>query len=440
MKRLRRTASVLEAVLALAGAALRLRLLPFRRLRTSVLERPAPDLVFGSRRRQAVREVRSAVLAAERLLPWKHTCFQRSLACLILLRRRGINPQLHYGVRRTAGEDRTDGGEAPWEGHVWVTDGDRPVIGVRGAPRPHHLATLAPQARPRGVAILVLGIPRSGTSALAAGLSALGVELGPRLRGPAPFNPKGLFEDHEAAAINAELLRRVGSGPFSARLPGPRHWRSPEFDDLRRIASALAVSRFGRVALWGFKDPRTIHTLHFWIEVLEQAGYQVRFALAVRHPAAVAASLAKAFGVKRRQALRLWLAGAVGMLAAAARHPAVLIDYDTLVTYPVPTLRRLADALGLEEDAAALRSYVEEFLDARLRHHGVSGLVYEGALPVSCAGLWWAMTRLGPRRLRWLGRLARPGRMVLTAVCRPRRLVRQDGVAESGAGPAGERV
>jgi hypothetical protein len=440
LKRLRRTASVLEAVLALAAAAVRLRLLPFGRLRAAVLERPAPDLVLGSRRRHAVGEVRSAVLAAERLLPWKPTCFHRALACLSMLRRRGVNPQLHYGVRRTPGGNTTDGGEAPWEGHVWLTDGDRPVIGVRGVPRPHHLTTLSPTVRPRGIAILVLGIPRSGTSALAAGLSALGVELGPRLRGPAPFNPKGLFEDHEAAAINAELLRRVGSGTFSARLPGPRHWRSPEFDDLRRIASTLAVSRFGSVPLWGFKDPRTIHTLHFWVEVLEQAGYQLRFALTVRHPAAAAASLEKAFGVKPRQALRLWLAGTVGMLAAAARHPAMIIDYDTLVAYPVRTLRRLADALGLEGNAAGVRWYVDQFLDAGLRHHTVRGLVYGDALAMTCTVLWWGMTRLGPGGLHRVGRLAQTGRRVLTAVYRPRRAVQSDGATEGGAGPAGEQV
>ncbi len=430
-----RAASILEAVLALTASALRLRLFSFRRLRAAVLDRPAPDLVFGRRRRQTVNRVRGAILIAERLLPWKPTCFQRALACLIMLRRRGINPQLHYGVRRSA-EAAGEEGETPWEGHVWLTDRDRPVMGTRGIHRLHELSTLTSGREPRGVAVLVLGVPRSGTSALAAALSALGVELGNRLRGPADFNPRGLFEDNEAAAINAELLRRVGSGTFSARLPGCRHWRSAQFDDLRRIAAALAVSRFGRAPLWGFKDPRTIHTLHFWIQVLEDAGYQLRFVLALRHPAAVAASLEKAFGLDRRRGLRLWLAGAVGMLAAAANHPAVIIDYDSLISYPERTIDRLAGALGLKGNPAGMRWYLEEFLDTGLRHHFVRGLRYRNHWAAPYAGLWWLLSRLearpGARRLRWAGRLAQVGRGFASVVWRSRPRVPADGEAARG--------
>ena len=56
--------------------------------------------------------------------------------------------------------------------------------------------------------IVVLGMHRSGTSAITRGLMVLGVELGDHLMPPAPNNnDKGFFEDIDVNAINVELYR-----------------------------------------------------------------------------------------------------------------------------------------------------------------------------------------------------------------------------------------
>ena len=44
---------------------------------------------------------------------------------------------------------------------------------------------------------IVLGVGRSGTSAIARGLKALGIDLGNMLRPAADANPKGFWEDAE---------------------------------------------------------------------------------------------------------------------------------------------------------------------------------------------------------------------------------------------------
>ena len=59
--------------------------------------------------------------------------------------------------------------------------------------------------------IVVLGMHRSGTSAIARSLELLGVGLGDNLH-PAGFdNPKGFWEDRACLEINEELLRYFGS-------------------------------------------------------------------------------------------------------------------------------------------------------------------------------------------------------------------------------------
>ncbi len=354
---------------ALVAARARLRFRPFSSLRRNVLERPTRDLVFGSRRTQTINEVRAAVFWAARRLGWRTTCFERALACLALLRRRGIETQLHYAAASTAAGSS---GERVLLGHVWLTDGDVGVIGgrvARGLPR---LATLTASRPQRGAVVMVLGPARSGTSAVAAGLSALGVELGPRLRGPAAFNPRGLFEDAEVAAVNRELLRRAGMGAFSPRMGSVRRWATGDFDDLREIARALAVSRFREAPWWGFKDPRTIQTLDFWVPILEDAGYRIHLVLVVRHPARVALSLNQAFRVDPRRALLHWMSATLTALAQALAYPAAVVDYDRLVDDPLPEMKRLADTLGLEwteERASALNTYGTHFLEPGLRHH-----------------------------------------------------------------------
>src|SRR5260221_9287576 len=68
--------------------------------------------------------------------------------------------------------------------------------------------------------VVVVGMHRSGTSALARALPALGVELGNRLMPPiAGENDKGFWEDLDVNELNIEILRRLGAEWDSLELP-----------------------------------------------------------------------------------------------------------------------------------------------------------------------------------------------------------------------------
>jgi hypothetical protein len=56
--------------------------------------------------------VRWAIDAATRRLPWNPVCFQRGLAAQWMLRRRGVDARLHYGL--------TNDDRAALRAHVWV--------------------------------------------------------------------------------------------------------------------------------------------------------------------------------------------------------------------------------------------------------------------------------------------------------------------------------
>ena len=54
--------------------------------------------------------------------------------------------------------------------------------------------------------IVVLGMHRSGTSAITRGLQVMGVGLGDRMMPAMPDNVKGFWEDVDLNALNMEML------------------------------------------------------------------------------------------------------------------------------------------------------------------------------------------------------------------------------------------
>ena len=64
----------------------------------------------------------------------------------------------------------------------------------------------------RGRMVVVLGMHRSGTSAVAEAVVRLGVAVGDSLSmdGPSEWNPRGYFEDPELNRINDAVLEAIG--------------------------------------------------------------------------------------------------------------------------------------------------------------------------------------------------------------------------------------
>ncbi|MEO8548089.1 MAG: lasso peptide biosynthesis B2 protein [Sphingomicrobium sp.] len=114
----------IEAVAALAAASAAIQLLPFRRA-IRLGSRPLETSSAKDSRIQG--EVCWAVEAAARRAPWRAVCIQKGLAAQWMLRRRGVDAVLHYGIaREEAGE---------LQAHVWVAAGDEIVVGGDEAPK-----------------------------------------------------------------------------------------------------------------------------------------------------------------------------------------------------------------------------------------------------------------------------------------------------------------
>ncbi|MGA9273415.1 MAG: sulfotransferase [Candidatus Cybelea sp.] len=217
-------------------------------------------------------------------------------------------------------------------------------------------------------AIVVVGMHRSGTSAVARGLKALSVYLGRNFLDAQPENPTGYWEDKGIVELNERVLKALrltwdGVAPIARRsFGGWRMWR------LRREARRYLRRSFIEEPLWGFKDPRTLRLLSFWLRVFHESDVNDAYVLVIRNPSSVAASLFKRQGMQLETAQRLWLVYTLPYLEELASKPMVVVDYDLLMGDPRGQLERIARKLQLTATTGDVENFTCEFLDAKLRH------------------------------------------------------------------------
>jgi hypothetical protein len=219
-------------------------------------------------------------------------------------------------------------------------------------------------------AVPLLGMHRSGTSAIARGLTALGVYLGHDFLDAQPENPTGYWEDKGIVAIDDRVLGALGLHWDSISLIEPRELQRRRVRALAREAIEHCRRTFQAAPLWGFKDPRAIRVLPFWRRVLRECGAEDSYVVAIRNPRSVAASLFRRQAMDADEAYRLWLVHMVPFLRDLADAPLAIVDYDLFMRDPRGQLERMGRKLALtfEPNAPAVDAFVTGFLDAKLRH------------------------------------------------------------------------
>ena len=209
--------------------------------------------------------------------------------------------------------------------------------------------------------VVVLGMHRSGTSAVSRVLNLLGADVGPEDDLLTEYdNPAGHWESRTLTACNDRILAAFGrSWDFPPRL-------RTGWEQTPRAARLLPelTEAFGRVFSgdpWVWKDPRTCLTLPLWRRV---HGAEARVVLVFRQPAAVVASVTRRDGIPALYAIGLWHRYVRASLDAARGLPVVCVHFEDLMSDPAAVVASLATDLGrlgvalgdaTDEAAASLR-------------------------------------------------------------------------------------
>jgi hypothetical protein len=209
---------------------------------------------------------------------------------------------------------------------------------------------------------------RSGTSAVARGLKALSVYLGNNFLDAQPENPTGYWEDKGIVELNERVLKVLRLTWDDVAPTAPRAFNGWRMWRLRRDMRRYLRRNFTSQPLWGFKDPRTLRLLPFWLRVLHESNVDDAYVLVIRNPSSVAASLFKRQAMDVVTAQRLWLVYTLPYLDDLAHKPLIVVDYDLLMADSRGQLERIARKLQLPATAGEVDKFACEFLDAKLRH------------------------------------------------------------------------
>lgn len=223
--------------------------------------------------------------------------------------------------------------------------------------------------KPAKKLIVVLGMHRSGTSAITRALSVMGVELGDRLMPAAEGNnEKGFWEDMDINSLNDDMLHAIGNG-WAHLTP----IETKDLDCLRENGFFLKAAQLLRqktadTNIFGIKDPRLSRLLPFWREVFNHCGIQPHYLLALRNPLSVVKSLQKRDDLAPEQSYFLWVEHLLTCLPTIVEHNGLIVDYDQLMESASAEIHRIANHFALPIVDAELQIYEQEFLDKNLRH------------------------------------------------------------------------
>lgn len=215
-----------------------------------------------------------------------------------------------------------------------------------------------------GRCIIVLGIPRSGTSCLAGVLHKLGVNMGSGyLQQGNQSNQSGYFEDLRWQRLNKQI-----TGERYSLLDHPNYQTLNGYKELATTCN--------KNPLWGMKDPRLCVTLKYIAPYLEDC----RIVAIIRSIKASARSLAEHSRVNYGGAYRMSIGEAEAIQRAWSDHmirtldefdgPIQLVEYIDLINNTKHEVKQVA---GFAFKGIGFTPNIESairFVNAGLNHSG----------------------------------------------------------------------
>lgn len=223
--------------------------------------------------------------------------------------------------------------------------------------------------------IVVLGMHRSGTSAIMRVVNLLGVYLGTNLYPPKPHNPRGLWENREIMEIHESLFDYFGNHWLDFLAPLPENWwLNDNIQPFKLKLVNIVRQNFSKSSIWGLKDPRLCRLLPLWYSIFKEISCQPYFIHIIRNPLEVAASLKKRNRLTQNVALLLWLQHILESEKSSRGYPRVFVTFDLLMQDWRMTMKKIEKILGLKwpKDTNEVAEQVDSFLSPGLKHYNLS--------------------------------------------------------------------
>ena len=223
-------------------------------------------------------------------------------------------------------------------------------------------------------AIVVLGMHRSGTSALTRVLNYCGATLPKTLMRARDDNPAGFWESTRLFALNEEILESASSrwddiGDF------PQSWfTSNLMPRYRQRMAALLTDEFADDSLMVIKDPRACRLVPIFDAALRDIGAQPRYIIPLRSPLEVAASLNARDNFAPARGMLLWLRHLLDAERFTRDKSREFVCYDELLTDWRKVVGQIGGAFDIQWPRISTRieAEIDQFLRVDLKHQNAS--------------------------------------------------------------------
>jgi GT2 family glycosyltransferase len=236
--------------------------------------------------------------------------------------------------------------------------------------------------------IIVLGMHRSGTSAVARVLNMMGAYLAPehQIMPPSPDNPKGYWERLDVMQLNDRILQ-AGNSDWQNVLYFDstqihKYQKKVFYREIHKLVGALDANR-----PWMLKDPRLCITFPLWREHLE-----LPVCIHVyRNPLQVARSLHKRDGIPITTGLAMWEAYTIAALNNSRGLPNIRLIESAFMYNPLDAVQYLKaklEACGVDGLRIPKLQELTAFIDTKLLHHTDNDTVLDTVLNKKQFALW----------------------------------------------------
>ena len=216
-------------------------------------------------------------------------------------------------------------------------------------------------------AYFVLGMHRSGTSALAGVLNLIGLNLGTDLMESSKDNPKGYFENNKVQILNEKILKDNYSS-----------WDDYNFDfnsipfkvqqNYIKDAEKIILEEFNFVNQFAIKDPRLSLLFPIWERACTNLNIDIKVFIQHRAPMEVANSLKTRNDFKFEKSFLLWSQYFFSAEFYSRSHKRHFISFEKLIGNSSDEIAKIAKFIGKKgiDFNNALT-----FLEPKLKHYNL---------------------------------------------------------------------
>ena len=231
--------------------------------------------------------------------------------------------------------------------------------------------------------ILVLGMHRSGTSALTGVLSFLDIYIGADLMRGNESNPKGYFENNAIYEMNQSILYDLDCSWHDLFYQSSIVERSPKINDFIESIKDQILKQYENAPIFAIKDPRIVYLLPAYAKAFGDLDIEINVIIPYRNPLEVALSLQKRDQFSIEKGLLLWLMHIIYAEIGSRNYKRWFLNFDDLLSSPDNFVSELSlnFDLDLKTKYQAIKKEIRQFLTVDLKHFSTSAQDFSENIP-----------------------------------------------------------